>query len=198
MAEGRTPGPVDDTIDRAVRQMMDVDARPGFERRVMRRLARPRRRVFAWPQFAVAGAALATILIVALVLRDAPGRQVGEDPTGPMTATHTPPAVPPSTRGPVTPPNVPPFTAPAPSAERVGRMRPVEAARRDATAANTEDEPPPESQIATIAALDPPNALAVATIEQRPVTIPDITMVRLEIRELNVEPLPALDDGGKE
>ena len=71
-------------------------------------------------------------------------------------------------------------------------------APRDVMAANVEEEMAMDPSIATIAALDPPTALAVHDIEQRPVDVPAIPISRLEIRELNVQPLPAPYEAGKE
>jgi hypothetical protein len=65
-------------------------------------------------------------------------------------------------------------------------------------AASVEEETSTDAPIPTIAALDPPSALVVQSIVQQPVNVPALTLSRIEIEELNVEPLPALDQGGKE
>jgi hypothetical protein len=58
---------LDDAIDRAVREMMNVDAGPAFRARVLARLDRPAPRRMTWPRLAAIGAAMAA-LVLAIVL----------------------------------------------------------------------------------------------------------------------------------
>jgi hypothetical protein len=61
---------LDEAIDRAVRDMMDVDPRPGLTRRVLARLDEPLRGSLTVPvrRLAVAAAALAVVAIAAALL----------------------------------------------------------------------------------------------------------------------------------
>ena len=175
----RTPRPpLDEAIDRAVRDIMNADARPGFERRVMKRLSEPVVRRVAWPRLAAASAALAVIIVAALLLRGAPER-ASETPAGHVASTppssQTSPAPPSPPAGPST------VTVDAPRARttRAPGSSPVD------TADLVADQPP----VPMIAALQGPSALDVENIPQRPVNVPDIKMPSIEIDELTVEPL---------
>lgn len=195
MAE-RSPHPdIDDAIDRAVRAVMDVDPLPGFDQRVIRRLEQPRRRAFAWPRFAAAAAALATMLIIAVVLRDGPS-QPNPDVTRSNKISRTPSVTPASTGNRTQNPTA---ASPTSSTAQGARGRSTTERRGPVVMAAPKSEVQrAEPPIATLAALDPPSALAVANIEQRPVNIPAIDLSRIEIGELNVQPLPGPDQGGKE
>jgi hypothetical protein len=65
---------LDDAIDRAVREMMSVDADPGFRARVFARLEQPRVRRFTWPGFALIAAAAAVVLAIVLTRTPSPDR----------------------------------------------------------------------------------------------------------------------------
>lgn len=186
---------LDDVIDRTVRDMTSADPLPGFDRRVMRRLEQPARRPLAWPRLAVAGAAvLATIIVIAIALRD--GSNSERSPLGPQqppaVATGTPDAPPPVI------PAVPTAASPKPSTVHGPRTAASGMARGARVVIAASIEEPAEPPIAMLAALDPPSALAVQQIEQRPVNMPDITMPSIEIEELNVQPLRPLDERREE
>ena len=74
---------VEDAIDRAVRQMMQVDPRPGLGRRVQSRIAMPagRRSLYSTPYMAVAGALAMLVLAVGLLRPD-----TARDPASPGSA----------------------------------------------------------------------------------------------------------------
>lgn len=63
---------VDHAIDRAVRQMVQIDPRPGLGRRVLSRIAMPaaRRSLYSTPYMAVAGALAMLVLAVGLLRPD--------------------------------------------------------------------------------------------------------------------------------
>src|SRR5688572_16272519 len=63
---------IDDAIDHAVRDLMNVDADSAFRARVAERLRQPEPRRHAWRQLAVASAAAAVVVIGVAVLRDKP------------------------------------------------------------------------------------------------------------------------------
>lgn len=85
----RTEQDLDDAIDRAVRDIMSLDPRPGLRGRVLSRLERAERPWFAFPQLAAA-AALILIIVAAVLLRS-----VGtpEPPVSPMVATREPASI---------------------------------------------------------------------------------------------------------
>jgi hypothetical protein len=76
---------LDDVIDRAVREMMNVDPPLSVRTRVLARLDRPDPRVVTWPRIAVAGAA-ALLLALAIVRVPRPGPTTGI-PAGPAPVT---------------------------------------------------------------------------------------------------------------
>jgi hypothetical protein len=202
MADDRSRRPaLDEAIDRAVREMTNVEPRPGFERRVMARLDRPARPPFAWPRLAITAGVVAAIVVLALVLRDGRVAPVPPD-SGSVVSSETPSAQPPR----VAP--VPTITRPRPSTVQTNRTVPrprrspsdraVAAASVDVDAAPMDEALMGESPIAIVSALEPPRALAVENIEQRPVNVPDIGMPAIDIAQLNVQPLQPPDDGRKE
>ena len=187
MSDDRLPhSSLDDAIDRAVRDMTNVDPMAGFERRVMRRIDRPSPRRFGWLPLAAAASAVALLIVLGAVLtkRTAPG-----------AITANPPEV--ATTMPVRPPAQPPTVTPAtPSAiQSVGtKTPPLQPDARVVLSAAAVNEPP----IHTIPALEPPDALGVADMETRPVAVGEIALSDLDIRQLNVQPLQTLDERPKE
>jgi hypothetical protein len=81
---------IDVAIDRAVREMMNVDADPAFRSRVLARLDRPAAHWFSWPRAAVAAAAAAALLL-SLVL---PWTTREEAPPSSIVKTDSRPAAP--------------------------------------------------------------------------------------------------------
>lgn len=70
MSENESASTVDDAIDRAVRQVVRIDPRPGLEMRVRSRLAVPPPRPSIYSsRLAAFGAALAMLVLVASLLR---------------------------------------------------------------------------------------------------------------------------------
>jgi hypothetical protein len=88
---------IDLAIDRAVREMMNVDADPAFRSRVLARLDRPAPHWFSWPRAAVAAAAAAALLL-SLVLpwttrEEAPPSSIvkyDSRPAAPAASPHKP------------------------------------------------------------------------------------------------------------
>jgi len=60
---------LDDAIDRAVREMMDVEPRPGMRQRVFARLDEPRNSILTAPRLATAAAVLAALLVLTFMIR---------------------------------------------------------------------------------------------------------------------------------
>jgi hypothetical protein len=185
---------LNEEIDRAVREMTNVDPLPGFDERVRRRLERPLRHTFAWPRLLTAGAAAAAVLVLAIVLRDDPGsvqRSPQSAPPSPAAATNRPA---PATRTPA------PTATPRPSSTvQLARTtaRPKPRPEREVTAA-TIDVGAVEELIPTVAALPPPSALEVKAIGEESVNVPAIKMEAIAISQLNVQPLRPLEERPKE
>lgn len=107
---------IDEAIDQAVRDLMNVDADSAFRARVVDRLRKPKSRAPFWRQLSIASGAAAIVVIAVVMTRD------GERP-----AVEAPPAAATSA---VTPqPAVAPVAA-EPSASNVARPAALPIARR--------------------------------------------------------------------
>lgn len=120
MNDNRTP--IDDAIDRAVRDIVRRDPPAGFRARVLSRLEAPAHRALLWPS--LAAGALAVVVLAVVVLRDtAPELPQGST----QVAEHQPAPAAPRTDdarpGPAV--SVP---APAPPARRAPRAEPIRTA----------------------------------------------------------------------
>ena len=85
----QTQRDLDDAIDRAVRDIMGVDPRPGLRARVLRRLERPERMWMSLPQLAAAAALI--VIVVAAVLMRTGGEP--ESQVSPMVAKREPASI---------------------------------------------------------------------------------------------------------
>jgi hypothetical protein len=72
---------LDRAIDRAVRDMMDVDPRPGFRHRVLGRLDPSSARWTLVPRFAMTAGALAAVVLAVFVIGRDRGHDAGTDAT---------------------------------------------------------------------------------------------------------------------
>ena len=178
MADRRTR--VDEAIDRAVRDMVQHDARPGFRRRVLGRLEAPARRVWWVPGLAAAAAAI----VVTAVALTRPADSTRPATPGPQQAHHaTPPA--PGEAIPAAPAVV---VAPAARVENAPR-----APRRPSTAT-----PPPAvvSDPQRLESIFGPrtNRVAATSIPQvdAPLLLPEIRFVRVTLDSIPVPPIPVI------
>jgi hypothetical protein len=162
---------LDDLIDGAVRDLMDVDADGGFRARVIDRVRGGRRARFTTARLAMAGAALAVVAIVSFTI----GQR--DDPVVPARTTSDSMPQPPSTAAPG-PPAAGQAAARTSPREGTGRARPDRAAP-ERVASDRPDERPPEIAVAPLGELQP---IPVAPLEHRPIAIV----------EISVEPLPPL------
>ena len=88
---------LDDAIDHAVRELVQTDARPGFRRRVLDRLAAPPARRSWLPRVLIPASAFAVIVLAVILMRperDTPAPTVAANP--PVTSPVTSPAAPPT------------------------------------------------------------------------------------------------------
>lgn len=201
MADDATRRPsLDDAIDRAVRSLMRADMEPEFERRVMRCLEKPARQPYAWAPLATAAAALAAIVVLAIVVSHPWSRP--HPRTAPTAAPQSEPAV--AARAPVPSPR--PSRVPTAAPERPSLAQGITTkpqARRTTvndtvSAASVETTSVNEPPIHVIAALAPPDALAVEEIEQHTMHLPGISVPTIDVGQLNIEPLQAPYERAKE
>ena len=170
---------MDTAIDRAVRDLMDVDTDAAFRARVTERLHRPVRRAWA-PQLA-AGAVAMLAIVVALIWLRAP--QPATRTEG--TAARTEPAVPSQTLG-VADSNPKP-TVPS------SKTRPAKPTRQMAAPSIPRDTvvaavaEMPVTSIAPLSGIEP---ISVAPIANTPITPPEIVVAPLSpIEEVQISPL---------
>jgi hypothetical protein len=178
---------LDAAIDRAVRQMMAIDPPAGFRQRVVARLDRPVAAVAWWPRLALAGGALAAVVLAVVLLRPAPAPVPtaidGQAPSGPSqvastpapAAEATPPAVAPTQRRGVDRPRVETLPPPPRMDTVFGPARDGRVAAADATAT----APP--------SALPAPEAADLPALP--PIEIPTIDVPPIEIKPLMLMPL---------
>lgn len=172
---------LDEAIDRAVRELVQLDPPPALRARVLSRLDGSSRRPAIWPRLAAAAAGL-VIVIGWFLLREAPpDGQVAPAPQS--AATSEPPAAVPAVPHPPEPGPAavrPPTRAPAP---------PVAASRFDQpiTAASL-----PEVATNGFARLEAIARIEFATIEPALVLPPPLEVTPMPaLASVTVEPLPA-------
>lgn len=178
---------LDDAIDRAVREMMNVDAGPAFRARVLARLDRPAPRRLTWPRLAAIGAAAAALVLAVVLTRTSdPGEPA------PVTLTQAPPAAPSLALKPesttLPAPELPADGPKRPSVPRPGRMvtnitQYVPQGALTATVADEESAMP-------IDALDRIEPIAVAPLDRSPIAPAPIVVAPLTpISEVQIAPL---------
>jgi hypothetical protein len=173
----------DDAIDRAVRDMMSVDAHAAFRGRVLARLGEARRPWLPWPRLAVVGAAVVAVLLAVFVVR-------------------RPPAAPPQQVSNTRPPEI---TTASPAQHRIDTAAPP-SVHTIGVAKSTPDarDRSPARGMGRIEAADvdevPPMApLAVAELESKPIEPAAIEIAPLDpIAEVHITPLAASLDGIEE
>jgi hypothetical protein len=171
---------IDTAIDRAVRDLMDVDTDAAFRARVTARLQPPARR--AWtPRLAVAAGATVAIAVALLWLRTAPPPAT----TTEGNAASAERAIPPP-RPPVAGSN-PKAAAPVPMARpQASARRAAEPSIRRGTVVAAVAEMPFTS-IAPLTAIEP---ISVEPIANTPMTPPEIVVAPLSpIAEVQISPL---------
>jgi hypothetical protein len=186
---------VDDAIDGAVREMMEIDPPVGLRARVMSRLEQPAPRTWTWPRMiAIAGVPSAIILAIFLM------RGIELEPPEAASTTAKPSQ---STQSVGAPPQAGPAAAPAPQVavvdsgtapgQKVDRpSRPVARTSRRTTAEPTITAYPLEiaPRIQALAPLEAVAALSLAPLEPRPIAPEALVVSPIEpIADLVLEPL---------
>jgi hypothetical protein len=193
---------IDAAIDRAVHDMMNVDADPAFKARVFARLEQPVRRRIGWPALGLAGGAVAATVVALTMLRTPEPAAIGVPSTpfppteiarsqSPAPAPQTPEA--PSVRG---------IGAPGQSGAAPVRPNP----KRPVSEPNVTQDLAPGALMATSvdepsAATDEPSSVAVDALGRiepiavEPIGSPTTTLAAiviapLTIPEMQIAPLP--------
>jgi len=172
--------PADLAIDRAVRDMMSAEPRPGMRQRVLARIQEPERRMYPLLKFAVAGISIALVVGVAL--------RIANRPEIAVTRSTTPPRSSPVVKS--APPTSTPSTA-TPSIETaaIRELAPLAPPGLVVAQSLAEAVEPTEP----IEALQAPAAVTVSTIESGvPTRLSDIIIEGIAIKSLQVAPLTAL------
>ena len=180
---------LDDAIDGAVGDMMQLDPHPGLRRRVLSRLERSSRprTLWTWGSWEVVSAAAVLMLIVAVVggrWRQTPV-EIAQTPTAPVALSA--PVAPLAPSAPV----APPVPASRPARNAMARSEAIFGPRRDrvsaASAARLAAEGEPVDIVPPVHEQD---SIAVAPIVMRPLPqMQELRIAPIEIQRLTV---PAL------
>src|SRR6476619_1587649 len=158
---------LDRAIDRAVREMMQVDPAPGLRRRVLSRIDAPvARRARPVMRYAFAAAALAVLVLSITLLPD-------------HVDAPTPPKAPPMNVAKATP--VPPLAGVIPPHE--------DGVRASVKSSNVTKEPIRMPRITNVFGAQPPGVSAATVREPGPVRISPETLAPLAIVPLSARPI---------
>ena len=168
---------IDEAIDEAVRDLMNVDADPAFRARVVERLRKPKPHAPFWRQPMVAAAAVVVVVIGVALMRKTEKPAVEERPA-PVASTVAPqPAVEPRVEE-RTPPAVtrPPMQA----AARRSAGNPTQQISRGALAASVADDAPGPAPAGEVEPLG----------HIRPIELAPITPAPIITTEIAIAPIP--------
>jgi hypothetical protein len=172
---------LDAAIDRAVREMMSVEPRPGMRQRVLGRLRQPHRRTFPFRRLAVAGVSAAIVLIA---LRGFIGTNAPQPrPDNPVVQSQSQPAPSPAPK-PVEPP---PLVAV--KVEKVAPPAPREIPE-GVVVAQSVNEPVAASM--EVAPLAPTSSLTIQRLETPAPSVSEIVLKAIPISDLSIEPLQGI------
>jgi hypothetical protein len=182
---------LDHAIDRAVREMMNVDADPAFRARVLARLDDPAPRRLSWTSLAAIAAGAAAVLLTFFLLRTPASRE-----SVPTVAEVHSSAAPSVSQAPAPAP-ANPFSAAPRLSERVTPRRAVQTPRpstnvtqslaRGALTATAVADDEPDAPIDALHQIDP---ITIAPLDRTPIAPPAIVVAPLTpITELRIAPL---------
>ena len=176
---------LDDAIDRAVRDIMSAEPRPGFRGRVLDRIGNRRHAGLnaAWLP-ALAGAAAVALIAFALAPRGS------QSPPAPSPAPVSTAVTTPSATVTPAPPPERPVTQ---ERSRVASMLPVAPANR--VVATSVDEASTDTEDVLLEPLNGVAPLALAEISKTHLTTRDISIDELSIAPISVVPLPQSGGG---
>src|SRR5262245_3404152 len=179
---------VDAAIDRAVRDMLAVEPRPGMRQRVLARINEPQRRPALWPMLAGA-TALAAIVTIALLNRSQQSAIVAPPVAPPVVVATREPAAEPKPAIPVAPPTATPAAPPRPpraSARPAPERRMVQATVYTAPAE-------PFDVVPEITEMNPIRVAAIAANQE--IGGKEISVTLLHMPEITVEPIVPREGG---
>lgn len=169
----------DAAIDRAVREIMSGEPRPGFRQRVLSRLDEEPRTVWSWPRLSLAASA-AVAIVVMLAIWGRPERTVAPIVTAPPQARQVQPTE-------STPP-LPPSAPPKRERRDLVRIAPPPPADRRVSAASV--SPAEEALEPGAAAPRPPiDPMAIAPLQVRPLETPELIVRPVAVGPLVIVPI---------
>ncbi len=177
---------IDQAIDEAVRELMNVDADAAFRARVVERLRKPASHAPFWRQLSIVSGAVG-IAVIAVVLTRSGGKPAVETVPAAVTSAVQPrPAVEPRVAG----PSAPAVTRPLQSAARRRVDNPTQQIARGALTATVADDasdPPPADGIEPLGHIRP---ISLAAIRPEPIVTTEIVIAPLALpSELVIVPL---------
>ncbi|MGH9373183.1 MAG: hypothetical protein ACRD15_16805 [Vicinamibacterales bacterium] len=177
-----------DAIDRAVRDLMMVEADPAFRARVFARLERPGAGLLTWPRLAVAAGVAALVLAVVVGRNPTSGERESAGHRPDPVVTTTPARVPGgAVQMPQEPSSGPKASGRAPISPGSMRRRAPDRAEVRAVVASVAADRGPTIDIAPLAHLEP---IEVIPMEQSPIAPAEIVIVPLApITEVAITPL---------
>ena len=191
---------LDEAIDRAVREMMNVEPRTDLRARVLAELGGPPARVSLWPRLAFAALTLAAAVTVLTIVQ-----RPSDHPDAPQVASSLPAPIPspqpapgptrPPTGGITSPPragsgspSVSPGSSrpdPPPSNRRIGvQDRPIQATSIDTLAA------PAVEGAGSVERLRPIDPIGIDSLNPLGISTPDIVITPITVEQIDVTPLP--------
>jgi hypothetical protein len=175
----------DAAIDRAVREIMSAEPRPGFRRRVLDRLAQNRRTPWSVPRLGLAAAAAAAV-VLALFMWTRPADRTSDTT---VVRNQVAPAVPPSGTPPGRAPDkAPPHRAVAPRTAGRVESAPADADPRLVQAASIETGDVLR-EVSQIDALPSQPPLVVQSLQAPAPTMSDIVVDAITVGDISLSPL---------
>jgi hypothetical protein len=172
---------LDHAIDRAVREMMNVDADPAFRARVLARLDDPAPRRPSWTSLAAIAAGAAAVLLTFFLLRTPASRE-----SVPTVAEVHPSAAPSVSPAPENP---------SPAAPRLsGRVTPRRAVQTPRPGTNVTQSLARGALTATAVADDEPDAPIDALHQIDPITIAPLDRTSIALPAIVVAPLTPITE----
>ena len=177
---------IDQAIDEAVRDLMNVDADAAFRARVVERLRQPKSHAPFWRQLAIVSGAVGIAVIAMVLARSGEKPSVEPAPAAVTSAVQPRPAVEPRAAGPSAPAATRP---PVQSSAQRRAENPTHQVARGALAATVTDDaaaPPPDA----IEPLGDIRPIALAPIAPEPIVTTGIVIAPLALpSELVILPL---------
>jgi hypothetical protein len=167
---------IDDAIDEAVRDLMNVDADTAFRARVVERLRKPKSQAPFWRQLSIVSGAVGIAVIAVLLTRGVGKPAVEPAPAAVTSAVQSQPAVEPRVAEPSAPASTRP---PVQSAARRRAENPTQQIARGALAATVADDapaPPPADGIEPLGHIRP---IALTPITPEPIVTTEIAIAPL-------------------